>query len=322
MGTTRRRECTGCGQSFSGSQHLCSRCRATDRACRDCGRNFRGIQNQCSACLQVQRACADCGARYQGTNRRCLSCRTVQRQCNHCGKAFTGHQASCPACLKLERTCTECGKAFRGHTLRCSACQVRDRICTECGAGFRGDERLCPACRPTERQCVDCGRTFRGVARRCGTCWKATLPAGVAENRARTYGNSRRARKLGAEVAGPLWPEEYYVIRWSGACVYCGSRDRITVDHVRALTRGGAEHWDNLVAACVSCNSSKGNRLLTEWRQDRVIHGAEHSPKVSAEYVRLTGHAPPLSAEAAYRMTPEYLQESMELLAEITSGWK
>ena len=47
-------------------------------------------------------------------------------------------------------------------------------------------------------------------------------------------------------------------------CQYCGSRDRLTVDHVLPKSRGGRDSWENLVAACTPCNNRKGNRTPEE----------------------------------------------------------
>lgn len=48
-------------------------------------------------------------------------------------------------------------------------------------------------------------------------------------------------------------------------CTYCGAVEEITVDHVVPLSRGGKHEADNLAPACSSCNSSKSDRLLSEW---------------------------------------------------------
>lgn len=44
-------------------------------------------------------------------------------------------------------------------------------------------------------------------------------------------------------------------------CWYCGSPDRLTVDHFIPLKRGGAHAIENLVMACKSCNSRKAAML-------------------------------------------------------------
>lgn len=50
-------------------------------------------------------------------------------------------------------------------------------------------------------------------------------------------------------------------------CVYCGATEDIACDHVHPRSRGGQDTMENLVAACTPCNSSKGGKLLSEWRQ-------------------------------------------------------
>ena len=52
------------------------------------------------------------------------------------------------------------------------------------------------------------------------------------------------------------------------ACVYCGCEGgNLQLDHVIPRSRGGADTPDNLVAACRSCNASKGAKTPQEWRQ-------------------------------------------------------
>lgn len=50
-------------------------------------------------------------------------------------------------------------------------------------------------------------------------------------------------------------------------CQYCGRHfplSELSIDHIQPQSRGGAHSWENLVCACVSCNSRKGSRLPTE----------------------------------------------------------
>lgn len=55
------------------------------------------------------------------------------------------------------------------------------------------------------------------------------------------------------------------------SCQYCGrhrrelkGREFLTRDHVVPVSRGGANDWGNVVAACSPCNNRKGNRLPQE----------------------------------------------------------
>jgi 5-methylcytosine-specific restriction endonuclease McrA len=47
-------------------------------------------------------------------------------------------------------------------------------------------------------------------------------------------------------------------------CQYCGATTRLTIDHVVPKCRGGGDTWENLVVACSSCNTKKGNTLLEQ----------------------------------------------------------
>ena len=38
----------------------------------------------------------------------------------------------------------------------------------------------------------------------------------------------------------------------------------MTIDHIIPKHKGGRDLWENLVAACVSCNTKKGNKMLKD----------------------------------------------------------
>jgi len=48
-------------------------------------------------------------------------------------------------------------------------------------------------------------------------------------------------------------------------CQYCGRvAHDLTLDHIVPRHRGGSHTWDNLVAACKTCNHRKGSKTLDE----------------------------------------------------------
>jgi hypothetical protein len=95
-------------------------------------------------------------------------------------------------------------------------------------------------------------------------------------SRRRWHGNANyresklhRARRHRANRTGPhplFSKQDKAEIFASGCCFYCGvSGVELTEDHVVALTKGGADSKENIVAACRSCNSSKRAKPLEAW---------------------------------------------------------
>ena len=47
-------------------------------------------------------------------------------------------------------------------------------------------------------------------------------------------------------------------------CQYCGSKNRLSIDHVIPSSRGGKSNFDNCVTCCITCNLKKDNRTPAE----------------------------------------------------------
>jgi 5-methylcytosine-specific restriction endonuclease McrA len=73
-------------------------------------------------------------------------------------------------------------------------------------------------------------------------------------------------------------------------CQYCGSRAD-SIDHVRPRSRGGQHTWENVVAACRSCNSAKRDRLLGE--TSMRLRSSPRVPSWSSWVAMATGEVPP-----------------------------
>jgi len=67
-------------------------------------------------------------------------------------------------------------------------------------------------------------------------------------------------------------------------CQYCGKHStELTVDHIMPRHLGGKHTWENVVAACPSCNHRKGGRTLGE--ASMQLHHHPHEPPLTAYYV-------------------------------------
>lgn len=64
-----------------------------------------------------------------------------------------------------------------------------------------------------------------------------------------------------------------------GECIYCGTHDELTTEHILPRAHGGPDIPDNAVRVCKRCNSSKGDKRLYEWygyeRRDEIPRIAE-----------------------------------------------
>ena len=63
-------------------------------------------------------------------------------------------------------------------------------------------------------------------------------------------------------------------------CQYCGTTEHpLTIDHVIPRSRGGKTEWTNVVAACVSCNRKKGNKMSAD------AHMIPHTKPANPGYI-------------------------------------
>jgi 5-methylcytosine-specific restriction endonuclease McrA len=92
--------------------------------------------------------------------------------------------------------------------------------------------------------------------------WRKNNP-----ERTREFDNSKRAKRRGAE--GKFTNAEWKAIvnHFSGRCVYCGDKGKMTVEHIVPLSRGGRNNIQNIVPACLNCNCSKNSKTVKEWQE-------------------------------------------------------
>jgi len=85
-----------------------------------------------------------------------------------------------------------------------------------------------------------------------------------------------RARLLaglrkGTMRMGSFLEDERLKLQLPQSCCYCGSNERLSIDHLVPLNQGGLDLPENMVWACRACNSSKGARDMLDWYVPR--HG-------------------------------------------------
>ena len=56
-------------------------------------------------------------------------------------------------------------------------------------------------------------------------------------------------------------------------CAVCGSTEKLCVDHIFPVSRGGFTQMDNLQVLCEKCNIQKSNMIMEEFHFWRINHG-------------------------------------------------
>lgn len=83
---------------------------------------------------------------------------------------------------------------------------------------------------------------------------------------------------------GSFFKDERWKMENGARCVYCGSTENLSVDHILPRIKGGADDVENLVCCCKSCNRFKGKKDLMAWYNER---GQFPSIMVLTRYLKL-----------------------------------
>jgi 5-methylcytosine-specific restriction endonuclease McrA len=151
----------------------------------------------------------------------------------------------------------------------------RSSVCMPCRKRWKGPGRIERAQQAANgfgrcRHCKD-WRKFPIRAGLCRPCVNAERRKLYAENpafRAKLQGFVYR-RKRGVDSVPPEG-SEFLMTLFDGKCAYCGETAN-TFDHILAVTRGGQTTPGNILPACSSCNSSKGNKDVWDWIEEHGI---------------------------------------------------
>jgi 5-methylcytosine-specific restriction endonuclease McrA len=94
--------------------------------------------------------------------------------------------------------------------------------------------------------------------------WRESNQEKVLMTTRRRYALRRSGRKAALVRINQALQAKRFAL-FGDACAYCGFSEKLTLDHVLALTTGGLDEPDNIAPACRSCNSRKNNRPVEVW---------------------------------------------------------
>jgi len=190
-----------------------------------------------------------------------------------------GHGSECRSCCTKRTTARDRAKrkaraaereAARLADLvpgqkRCTRCHIRKPLQDFGNDSRRKDGKM--------GHCKDCGReaanaTSRKWRKAHPLQWQAIRLPHRASARFKRSANPKadpRERLPGIHTAKE-WQD--LCSKFDNRCVCCGCTGKLTQDHVVPMSWPGSSNFiDNLQPLCLSCNTSKGNRRMVDYRQ-------------------------------------------------------
>lgn len=117
----------------------------------------------------------------------------------------------------------------------------------------------------------------------CKTCYKIRRQENTVKKRHSDFiGGQKRRGEESPTFNHQEWKE--VMIYFGGECAYCGCtpkrNQRLTRDHLLAVTKGGSTTQGNIIPACATCNSSKGSEDFKDWYMRQPFFSQERLNKI------------------------------------------
>lgn len=197
--------------------------------------------------IYKDRPCDDCGVTYtprSSGQKRCEACQAARNKV----KADES-QARAREAARVPKHCADCGAelpSYRGmHSKRCEPCRVvywkthnqkRNKERTESGARKAYDMRY----RENNPETVQANNRK----------YKAAHP----ETDQAAIHRRRQRMEVRMDDVDRLLSRLYRLAIRNDPCFYCEAAETHEVDHFFPLSKGGTDHWWNLVRSCRPCN--------------------------------------------------------------------
>ena len=223
--------------------------------------------------------CASCGVKISvggssSPTPMCGPCRyptrttLLTKTCSRCGEDMpvSDYHKMKKAADGLHCWCKSCVKTYMRDRSASKPMKVYFRTCPVCGVLYTTNSSQRAYCSAQCRKVVNQHQSMLAKRGRDRTRDKEYQKQWVQANRdkVRAQGHRRRARSKAASVFH-ITDKDIARI-YSQPCWKCGAKADQTLDHRIPLARGGTHGVGNFLTLCFSCNSSKGARLLVEWR--------------------------------------------------------
>ncbi len=215
------------------------------------------------------RFCKHCGDEFHTADHRKIYC---GKRCKHRAVNATYRERNRkPRLVGIDRSCEKCGDRFN------TGSRPKRKYCSILCRGRAGDVRR----NGTPKRKANFQSWYRSNSHRVcaqAKAWREDNPVRAERNRIawrslnrdklKALKLRRRSRDLGA--SGHCTAADIGLIRaiLGDACLCCQSGNRVGLDHVVPLARGGSNYPSNIQLLCRFCNSRKGARNSADYRTE------------------------------------------------------
>lgn len=173
--------------------------------------------------------------------------RFVRSMYRYCSKKCDGIART----KQIEVRCSTCGTAFMRRRDKASGRIYCSRVCQSAGNRRPGPW--------SENVDVDARRAyFRAYYQANSEKLRERSAASMRRNRP-TRNRLQQMRRAGGTITQAEW--DAILRAHDGRCAHCRSHEKIQMDHIVPVARGGLTVVGNLQPLCAKCNRSKGARV-------------------------------------------------------------
>ncbi len=264
--------------------------------CQSCNKKYFYKPKKCGSCKEIKKIKA------KGQCEKCYR-NTLKKVCDICGKTNVistkkKGEIICHSCNKKyftktkKKECSLCKRTRRIDKMEnkkpiCSTCYKRffynhpKDICYICKEfkereGFHNKNPICGSCyriniyKRKKEICDNCSELgvislIKNNKKFCRKCYKK-----IRKEHYKALNHTRIARKKGN--GGKITEKEIkQIFKRDQKCVYCGKKEKLSLDHIIPISTGGRSEFNNYVIACLSCNISKGKKEVFKWCKQKRI---------------------------------------------------
>lgn len=94
--------------------------------------------------------------------------------------------------------------------------------------------------------------------------------------------NSQKRRLHTQELESSFTIEQWEKCKnyFNNICCYCGEEKKLTQEHFIPISKKGPYTKNNIIPACINCNSSKQNKSFFEWYPKQEFYNRERENKI------------------------------------------